>query len=127
MKAANSRRLAWGSCALTALLFVFALAGGLQFTPKFTPLSLQVQWWAIAILSVAFLTFSVVGALVASHSPHNTIGWLFLGIGGAAGLALASLVYTETTFPGLGRVGRGLERRDGVFPGRLRFAAVPRR
>lgn len=100
MKAATSRRLAWGLCALTALLFVFALAGGLQFTPKFPPLSLQVQWWAIAILSVAFLTFSVVGALVASHSPHNTIGWLFLGIGGAAGLALASLVYTETSFPG---------------------------
>ncbi len=69
-------------------------------TPRFAPLSLQVRWWAIVILTVAFLTFSVVGALVASHSPRNTIGWLFLGIGGSAGLALASLVYTGTSLPG---------------------------
>jgi two-component system, NarL family, sensor kinase len=100
MKAASSARLAWGLSALTAVLFGFALVTGLQVTPRFAPLAVQVQWWAIAILSLAFMTFSVVGALVASHTPRNTIGWLFLSIGGAAGLALASLVYTEISLPG---------------------------
>jgi two-component system, NarL family, sensor kinase len=100
MAVASSARLAWGLSALTAVLFGFALVTGLQVTPRFAPLAVQVQWWAIAILSLAFMTFSVVGALVASHTPRNTIGWLFLGIGGAAGLALASLVYTETSLPG---------------------------
>jgi len=100
MKAVSFARLTWGLCALTALLFGFALVGGVQVTPRFAPLSLQVQWWAIAILSVAFLTFSVVGALVASHSRNNAIGWLFLGIGAAVGLALALIVYAQTSLPG---------------------------
>jgi hypothetical protein len=38
------------------------------------------------VLSLAIvLTFSVVGALVASRHPRNTIGWLFCAIGLAVG------------------------------------------
>jgi hypothetical protein len=82
------------------MLYGFALVAGTRVTPTFAPLSLQVHWWAIVALTVVFVTFSIVGALVASHSPRNAVGWLFLGIGGAASLALALIVYVETSLPG---------------------------
>jgi len=99
MKAGTSTRLAWSLFALTALLFAFAFVGGLSVTPTFSPVSLRVNLWAVTLLSVAFLTFSAVGALVASRSPTNAVGWLFVSIGACAGLALASISYVETSFP----------------------------
>ena len=101
MKAATASRLAWALCGFSVLLYGFSLLVGLWVSSAFfAPISLRFQWWAIVVLAVVFPSFSVVGALVASRSPRNAIGWLFLGVGGAVGLALASLVYTETSLPG---------------------------
>ena len=99
MKAGASTRLAWGLFAVTAVLFGFALVGGLKATPIFSPASIRVQFWAVGLLCVAFMTFSAVGALVASRSPANAVGWLFISIGACASLALASIAYVQTTFP----------------------------
>ena len=99
MNAGASTRLAWGLFAVTAVLFGFALVGGLKATPIFSPASIRVQFWAVGLLCVAFMTFSAVGALVASRSPANAVGWLFISIGACASLALASIAYVQTTFP----------------------------
>ncbi len=99
MKAGTSTRLAWSLFALTAALFGFALVGGLNDTPTFSPVSLRVHLWAVALLCVAFMTFAAVGALVASRNPTNAVGWLFISIGACAGVALASIAYVQTTFP----------------------------
>jgi hypothetical protein len=48
------------------------------------------------VLSLAIvLTFSVVGAVVASRHPHNTIGWMFCGVGLVEGLATLTRGYAE--------------------------------
>ena len=99
MKAGASARVAWGLFAVTALLFAFALIGGLRATPIFSPIAVRVHIWAVVLMSVAFMTFSGVGALVASRSPGNAVGWLFISIGGCTGLALAAIAYVETAFP----------------------------
>jgi hypothetical protein len=99
MKAGTSTRLAWSLFALSAVLFAFALVVGQRATPVFSPLSLRVHLWAIGLICAAFMTFSAVGALVASRSPTNGVGWLFVSIGACAGLALASIAYVATTLP----------------------------
>jgi hypothetical protein len=56
-----------------------------------------------AVLSVVILTFSTVGALVASRRPENPIGWLFCCgalIWGLGELALEYGVYALVTAPG---------------------------
>lgn len=85
--------------ALTAGLFAFALIAGVGRTAYFAPIAAQIDVWAIALLTVCFLSFSVVGALVAARTPRNAIAWLFLSIGGSVSLTLASLVYLETGLP----------------------------
>ena len=41
----------------------------------------------VAVFTLAtVLTFSVVGAIIASRQPRNAIGWLFCGIGLVVGL-----------------------------------------
>jgi hypothetical protein len=99
MKPGTSARLAWSLFAVTAVLFAIGLVGGLRATPTFSPVSLRVHLWAVALLSISFGTFSGVGALVASRTPANAVGWLFVSIGACAGLALASIAYVETTLP----------------------------
>jgi hypothetical protein len=49
-----------------------------------------------AVLGVAtVLTFSVVGAMVASRRPRNTIGWLFCSVGLVVGLDALARGYAE--------------------------------
>ena len=82
--------LAWSLVTLSVVL----LAGGIVLARTARPTA---PWFPYegaidAIFSLAtFLTFTVVGAIVASRHPHNTIGWLFCTIGLVIGLdALAS-------------------------------------
>jgi hypothetical protein len=51
--------------------------------------------WGPSILTLATLTvsFSVVGALIASHRPENPIGWIFLAVGFFYGLLTAGEQY----------------------------------
>jgi hypothetical protein len=44
---------------------------------------------------VTLLTFSVVGAIIASRHPRNTIGWLFCSVGVTIGLNSFAGDYTE--------------------------------
>jgi hypothetical protein len=72
--------LAWSLCvlgvALAAASSILALLNG-------RPLAEIFMAWGPSILSLATLTvsFSVVGALIASHRPENPIGWIFLAVG----------------------------------------------
>ena len=91
-------RLAWALCGLAVALF--AASWGLSLaaadaTPAFDLLS-----------TVALLTFSAVGALVASRRPENAIGWLFCASGlvfaassAAFGYAALALLGREDPLP----------------------------
>ena len=83
-------RLAWSSCATcvaltaTGLAFLAVNDGTLHANPLGSP-ALD------AAFGVVFLSFPLVGALIASRQPRNPIGWLFLGTGFALGLQRALL------------------------------------
>jgi hypothetical protein len=50
----------------------------------------------VAVLSLAtVLTFSVVGAVVASRHPRNAIGWIFCSMGLVVGLSTLAIGYAE--------------------------------
>ena len=53
--------------------------------------------WSDPIYLVAFQLFPVVGALIASQRPENSVGWLLLGIGVTQGLSLAVGGYATLT------------------------------
>jgi hypothetical protein len=67
-------RLAWVALACIVLLVVAAEALSATTGSGVDP-------WALAVLP-----FPVVGALIASRQPDNSIGWIMLGIGGVVGL-----------------------------------------
>ena len=50
---------------------------------------------SVVITLATVLTFSVVGAVVASRHPRNTIGWLFSGTGLMVGLGAITGGYAE--------------------------------
>ena len=95
----TARRVAWALCAASVAMIA---AGWLltliadDVTPAFD-----------LVLSVALLTFPVVGAIVASRRPENAIGWLFC----AAGVlfAASSLAHGWATY--------GLVDRAEPLPG----------
>src|SRR5829696_7489974 len=84
--------LAWSLCLLCAVLavasLILALLNGRTLGEIFMA-------WGPSILTLATLTvsFSVVGALIASHRPENPIGWIFLAVGFFYGLLNAGEQY----------------------------------
>ena len=57
----------------------------------------------IAHLAIIAVSFSVVGALIASHRPENPIGWLFLAAALFYGIVIAGeeyAIYALFTNPG---------------------------
>lgn len=97
-------RLAWGLFAVALqllLLFVYlalASTGG--------PLDYDVPV-AIAGYGAVVLLYPLLGALIASRQPSNSIGWMFCASGIAVGLALCSQLYAE----------RDLFGHGGALPG----------
>jgi hypothetical protein len=94
--------LAWSLCALGVALAaaspILALLNGRTLAEIFMA-------WGPSILTLATLTvsFSVVGALIASHRPENPIGWIFLAVGFLQGLLSAAdqyAIYALLTNPG---------------------------
>jgi len=76
--------LAWSLAALSMVIFLVSIAfivlvraaqaeapGGLATSRSFVDL----------LVSVPFLAFPLVGALIASRRPHNPIGWICLAVG----------------------------------------------
>jgi hypothetical protein len=87
----TGRRLAWGLAALasaaTTAGIVLSLATANDVSPGDEIFPLLVG--AIAIV------FAGVGGLIATRQPGNTIGWLFLGAGVAAGVAGLASSYAD--------------------------------
>lgn len=75
---------------------------------------LRTSWWAMAALSCVGAVFAwpmnaeaqnpfllvplassaIVGAVLAHRRPENPVGWVFLGVGAAAGILIAAVVLT---------------------------------
>jgi hypothetical protein len=99
---AASSYLAWSLCTLCVALavasLILALLNGRTLAEIFMA-------WGPSILTLATLTvsFSGVGALIASHRPENPIGWIFLAVGFLQGLLSAAdqyAIYALLTNPG---------------------------
>jgi hypothetical protein len=89
--------LAWSLCALSVAL----LAGGVALARTVRSTALELPYGSVGaagsvVLTLAIvLTFSVVGAIVASRHPRNTIGWIFCTVGLEAGLGSLAGGYAE--------------------------------
>jgi hypothetical protein len=78
--------LAWSLCALCVVLAVASLILALLNERTLGEIFLAWDGPSIAVLPTWTVSFSVVGALVASHRPKNPIGWIFLAEGFCYGL-----------------------------------------
>jgi hypothetical protein len=99
MSARVAARLAWSLCALCVALaaanLILALLNGRTQGEIFIAWSITFATWTVS--------FSVVGALIASHRPENLIGWIFLAVGFFYGLLFAGdeyAIYALLTNPG---------------------------
>jgi hypothetical protein len=95
--------VAWSLCllcvALAAASLILALLNGRTLGDIF----LAWDGPSIAVLPTWTVSFSVVGALIASHRPENPIGWIFLAEGFFYGLLIAGdeyATYALLTNPG---------------------------
>jgi hypothetical protein len=95
--------LAWPLCllcvALAAACLIFSLLNGRTLGEIF----LTGTGPTIGALATLIVSFSVVGALIASHRPENPIGWIFLADGFFYGLLSAGdeyAIYALLTNPG---------------------------
>jgi hypothetical protein len=87
--------IAWSLCVLCV-----ALATASQILALLNGRTLAEIFFSFAILTVSF---SVVGALIISHRPENSIGWIFLAVGFFYGLLSAGdeyAIYALLTNPG---------------------------
>src|SRR5215208_911942 len=100
MSARVAAWLAWSLCALCVALaaanFILALFNGRTLGEIFVS-------EGIVTFATWTVSFSVVGALIASHRPENPIGWIFLAVGFFYGLLFAGdeyAIYALLTNPG---------------------------
>src|SRR5215203_2992207 len=89
--------MAWSLMALSVALLVggFALSLAASSTVSDRPFGGETGDSSVVANLLTLLPFSVVGAIIASRHPRNTIGWLFCSVGVTIGL---------NSFAGLRRV-----------------------
>jgi hypothetical protein len=88
-----STLIAWAVWATTIAALLFALVYGLGAHER----ALDVRDISLfAAVSLFIVTFSTVGALVASRAPGNAVGWIMCWAGAGYGLAAASLSYADS-------------------------------
>jgi hypothetical protein len=95
--------LAWSLCALCVALAVASLILTLFNGRTLSEIFLAFNGPTIGSVVTWTVSFSVVGALIASHRPENLIGWIFLAIGFFYGLLIAGeeyAIYALLTNPG---------------------------
>jgi hypothetical protein len=94
--------LAWSLCVLCVVLAVASLI--LAILNERTLAEIFLAWGpSTSALATEAVSFSVVGALIASHRPENPIGWIFLAEGFCYGLLIAAdeyAIYALLTNPG---------------------------
>jgi hypothetical protein len=96
--------LAWSLVALSVAL----LAGGVSLALVARSFGTELQLMheseadptGAIVKLVTLLTFSVVGAIIASRQPRNAIGWIFCGIGLVVGLGSFTGGYAEYRIAG---------------------------
>jgi hypothetical protein len=95
--------LAWSLCALCVALAVASLILALLNGRTLGEIFLALDGPSIATLPTEAVSFSVVGALIASHRAENPIGWIFLAESFCYGLLSAGdeyAIYALLTNPG---------------------------
>ena len=85
--------LAWSLCLLCMALAVASLILTLFNGRTLSEIFLALDGPTIGSLVTWTVSFSVVGALIASHRPENLMGWIFLAIGFFYGLLIAGEEY----------------------------------
>jgi hypothetical protein len=73
----------------------FALSVAASSTVSDRPFGGETGDSSVVANLVTLLTFSVVGAIIASRHPRNTIGWLFCSVGVTVGLNSFAGDYAE--------------------------------
>ena len=91
--------LAWSLMVLSVVLFVGGIALD-QMTRSSAPGRLYYDPVEAAFVLATVLTFSVVGAIIASRQPRNAIGWIFCGIGLVVSLNSLTGGYAEYRLAG---------------------------
>src|SRR5215204_6620053 len=89
MSARVAAWLAWALCLLCIVLAAASLILALLNGRTLGEIFLAWDGPSIAVLPTWTVSFSVVGALIASHRPENLIGWIFLAEGFCYGLLSA--------------------------------------
>src|SRR5215203_5088775 len=95
--------IAWSLCLLCVVLAVASLILALLNGRTLGEIFLAWDGPSLAVLPTWTVSFSVVGALIASHRPENPIGWIFLAEGFCYGLLSATdqyAIYALLTNPG---------------------------
>src|SRR5215208_2832276 len=91
--------LAWSLMVLSVVLLVGGLA--LDLMPRSTAQERPYYGPVDAVFYLAtVLTFSVVGAIIASRQPRNAIGWIFCGVGLVMGINSLGGGYAEFRLSG---------------------------
>src|SRR5918995_2871639 len=91
--------LAWSLVTLSVVLLVGGLALD-QMTRSISPGRPYYEPVDAVFYLATVLTFSVVGAIIASRQPRNAIGWIFCGIGLVVGLNSFTGGYAEYRLAG---------------------------
>jgi hypothetical protein len=91
--------LAWSLVTLSVVLLVGGIALD-QMTRSTAPERPYYGPVGAVFALATILTFSVLGAMIASRQPHNAIGWIFCGIGLVVGLNSPSVSYAEYRLAG---------------------------
>jgi hypothetical protein len=95
--------LVWLLCLLCVVVAVASLILALLNGRTLGEIFLAWDGPSLAVLPTWTVSFSVVGALIASHRPKNPIGWIFLAEGFCYGLLSAAdeyAIYALLTNPG---------------------------
>jgi signal transduction histidine kinase len=103
MNARAAAWLAWSLCVLCVALATASLILALLNGRTLGEIFLAWDGPTIATLLTETVSFSVIGALIASHRPENPIGWIFLAEGFFDGLLSAAdeyAIYALLTNPG---------------------------
>ncbi|HEY6680662.1 MAG TPA: histidine kinase [Actinomycetota bacterium] len=116
MSARAVRAVAWGSVALAIAFGVFAI-GLTAGNGGALPVTTTIESGAIgtSVLMAIVLSFSIVGAIIATRRPDNWLGWLFCADG---------LLISFQNFAGVYASFHGTAARPGSLPGAAWFALL---